>query len=148
MRLTQNLCVLSLQQLVGGACSFLGMTAGSNAVEGVANLLSSRFIDHSSALTDALVHSNKQAWKALEIALAGDSFWDRCKLAFTSADDRALREQIRPFLDACPLAELSGKAQFRQDCLKELRAAAKADLLTGGRLDPQALARDAGALAR
>jgi uracil-DNA glycosylase family 4 len=148
MRITQNLSALTLKQLVGGACQVLGCQAGVDAAGGVVSLLAQRFTDHSQALVRALHRSNEHAWKALEIALAGDSFWDRCKLAFSSADDKAFREQLRPFLDACPLAELSGKTQFRQSCLSELRAAAKANLLTGAALDPKALARDAGAFAR
>ncbi len=147
MRILQNLSSLTLRGVVGGACVAAGCEAGIGAVDKVVGLLTRRFIDHSQALGRALERSNEQAWKALEVALAGDSFWDRCKVAFSSADDKAFREQVRPFLDACPLAELSGKAQFRQDCLRELRAAARANQLTGGALDPQALARQAGAFA-
>ena len=33
----------------------------------------------------------------LEIALAGDSFWDRCKLALAPSEDKAFREQVRAF---------------------------------------------------
>ena len=120
--------------------------SGLGAVEGVVGFLGQRFTDHSQALTRALHQSNAQAWKALEIALAGDSFWDRCKMVFSTKDDKAFREQLRPFLDACPMAELSGKAQFRQDALRELKAAGKANLLTGGALDPRALAREAASL--
>ena len=148
MRLTQNLCALTLKQLLGGACQALGCQPGAGATDGVVSFLVQRFTDHSQALVRALQKSNEQAWKALEIALAGDSFWDRCKLAFHSAEDKAFREQLRPFLDACPLAELNGKAPFRQDCLRELRTAARANLLTAGALDPKALARAAGAFAR
>ena len=65
----------------------------------------------------------------------------------TSGDDRGFREQVRPFLDACPLAELHGRDAYRRACLEQLRAARKAGLLAGGALDPAALARKAGALA-
>ena len=96
----------------------VGRQAGPGAAESVFHLLAQRFTDHSQALLKALHRSNEQAWKALEIALAGDSLWDKCKLVFTSADDKSFREQLRPFLDACPLAELNGKAAFRADCLR------------------------------
>jgi uracil-DNA glycosylase family 4 len=149
MRITQNLCALTLRQLVGGACEALGCQAGPGvAVEGVFHFLAQRFTDHSQALLRALHRSNEQAWKALEVALAGDSLWDKCKRVFTSSEDKSFREQLRPFLDACPLAELHGKVQFRADCLNELRAAAQANLLTAGTLEPKALARQAGAFAR
>src|SRR3954454_278866 len=148
MSITHSLCALALKGVVGGACKLAGVEAGLVAADGVAGFLTQRFVDHSQALTRALQKATEQAWKAVEIALAGDSFWDKCKLVFHSADDKTLREQVRPFLDACPLAELSGKTQFRQDCLRELRAAAKANLLAVGALDPKALARHAGAFAR
>src|SRR5262245_54196355 len=148
MSITQNLCALTLNSVVGGALQTVGVEAGMGAVEGVVGLLGQRFIDHSESLTRALQKSSEHAWKAVEVALAGDSFWDRCKLVFSSADDKAFRESVRPFLDACPLAELSGKVQFRQDCLRELRAAARANVLAVGALDPPALARQTGAFAR
>jgi uracil-DNA glycosylase family 4 len=148
MSITENLCALALKGIVSGACKLTGVEAGLGAADGVAGFLTQRFVDHSQALTRALQKANEQAWKAVEVALAGDSFWDKCKLVFTSADDKAFREQVRPFLDACPLAELSGKAQFRQDCLHELRAATRANVLAVGSVDPPALARQAGAFAR
>ncbi len=148
MRISQNMCALALQQMIGGACSALGCTPGASAIEGVATFLTQRFMDNSQRLNDALLRANAQAWKTLEVALAGDSLWDRCKVMLSSGEDRAFRELVRPFLDGCSLAEISGKTQFRHDCLRELRAAAKADLLTGGSLDPEALARQAGAFAR
>src|SRR4051794_14577207 len=148
MRISANLCALALRQLIGGACRAVGVEPGDVAVEGVVSFLTRHFIDHSQKLTIALETANDRAWKALEVALAGDSLWDRCKLVLTSGEERAFREQVRPFLDACPLAELHGRAAFRQASVEELRAARKAGLLGAGRLDPPALARQAGAFAR
>src|SRR5438552_90935 len=100
MSITQNLCALALKGVVGGACKLAGIEAGLGAADGVAGFLTQRFVDHSQTLTRALQKANEQAWKAVEVALAGDSFWDKCKLlVFTSADDKAFREQVRPFLD-------------------------------------------------
>src|SRR5262245_39941427 len=104
MSITQNLCALTLKGVVVGACKLVGIEAGINTVDGVAGLLTQRFVDHSQVLTRALQKASAHAWKALEVALAGDSFWDKCKLVFSSVDDKAFREQVRPFLDACPLA--------------------------------------------
>jgi uracil-DNA glycosylase family 4 len=148
MAILQTLCNLTLKGVVGGACLAADCDAGVGAVDKVVGFLTHRFVDHSQSLTGALRRANEQAWKALEVALAGSSFWDKCKLAFNSAEERAFREQVRPFLESCNLAELNGKDQFRQDCLRELRAAAKGNLLSGGGLEPQTLARQAGAFAR
>src|SRR5262249_36974001 len=142
------LCALTLKNLVGGACEAAGLQAGSSAVDGVVGFLTGRFADHSQPLMEALELANQRAWKALEIALAGDGFWDRVKLTFTGGDEKAFREQLRPFLDRCPLAELNGREQFRQDCLRELRKAAKENLLIGGSVDAASLAKEAGTFAR
>jgi uracil-DNA glycosylase family 4 len=148
MRICSNLCALALQQLIGGACKAAGISPGVGAVEGVVGFLTRHFTDHSKRLTLALEQTNEQAWRALEIALAGDSLWDRCKLALASGEEKAFRQQVKPFLDACPLAELQGKGPFRQACLRELQAARKAGHLAAGALDPANLAREAGAFAR
>src|SRR5262249_28410076 len=134
--------------LIGGACKACAVEAGEGAVAGVAAFLARHFVDYSQRLNEALRLSNERAWKALEVALAGESLWDRCKLLLASGEDKAFREQVRPFLDACPLAELHGKADYRAACLAELRAARKAGLLSEGALAPAALARTAGAFAR
>ncbi len=148
MRIARTLSALALRQLLGGACSAVGMAPGESAVEGVVGFLMRHFIDHSQRLTEALCQTNERAWRALEVALAGESLWDRAKLLLASGEDKAFREQVRPFLDACPLAEMHGKAVYRQACLDELRAARKGGLLAEGKLDAPALARKAGAFAR
>jgi uracil-DNA glycosylase family 4 len=148
MPISSNLCALALRQLIGGACRTAGVDAGAGAMEGVVSFLARHFTDHSQRLTQALERTNDQAWRALEVALAGESLWDRCKLTLASAEEKAFRQQLKPFLDACPLAELQGKGPFRQACLRELQAARKAGQLAAGALDPVALAREAGAFSR
>jgi uracil-DNA glycosylase family 4 len=148
MRISTNLSALALRQLIGGACSAIGFSPGESAIEGVVGFLTRHFTDHSQRLGEALRLTNDRAWKALEVALAGESLWDRCKLMLASTEDKAFREQVRPFLDACPMAEMQGKAAYRQACLDELRTARKAGLLAEGKLEPAALARQAGAFAR
>ena len=148
MRILSNLSALAVRQLVGGACHAAGVGHAAEGAEQVVGFLTRHFTDHSRRLTRALEETNDRAWKALEVALAGDSLWDRARLALASGDDRAFREQVRPFLDACPLAELHGRDAYRRSCLEQLCAARKAGLLSGGGLDPAALARKAGALAR
>jgi hypothetical protein len=144
-----NLSSLALRGVVGGASESIGFKPGDEATGALGRFLIERFSDQSKKLTEALRQAGDRAWRALEIALAGESFWQRCKSAFsTRGDERAFAEQVRLFLDGAPLPELAGKAQFRQRCLQELQAARKADLLTGGKLDPQALAQQGGAFAR
>src|SRR5262245_18965950 len=145
MPLMLNLCTLTLRKLIGGACQAVGLPVGDAAVAGVATFLAGRFVNQSQRLTTALQTSNARAWKALEVALAGTSFWDRCKRFLASSEEKSFGDQVRPFLDACPLAELQGKDAYRQACLQELKAADKAGALTEGKLDPAELARRAGA---
>lgn len=147
MQLLMNLSALTLRQIIGGACRTVGVEPSDGAVAGVAGFLARYFIDQSQRLTVALQMSHARAWKALEVALAGESFWDRCKLVFASGDQKAFRDQVRPLLESCPLAQAKGKDAFRVDCLKELRAANTAGLLNEGRLDPEELARRTGAFA-
>src|SRR5439155_13183933 len=134
-------CALALRGLVGGACKALGCEAGAAAVDNVVGFLMRHFTDHSQRLLEALRHANERAWRALEVALAGDSTWDRCKLVLASGDEKAFREQVKPFLDTCSLAELQGRDNYRQACLTELRAARKAGLLSEGKLEPANLAQ-------
>jgi serine/threonine protein kinase len=153
MSILLHISTIALRQLIDGACSKLGMEKLSDRIgdvlsDKVVDFLVERFKDNSQRLTDALASSNKRAWKAVEIALAGDTFWERCKQLAARAEDKAFARQVRAFLDAAPLPELEGKATFRQTVLDELRAAFKAGLLTGGALEPEELARRAGAFAR
>lgn len=133
MGVFQTLSVVALRQLVGGACTAVG---ASPVGEAVVDFLANRFTDHSSKLTTALQTANERAWKTLELALAGDSFWERCKTALARREDQAFRRQVRSFLDNVPLLEFSGKPDFRKACLQELQAARKANHLTAGVLAP------------
>jgi hypothetical protein len=103
-----------------GACKMIGFEITKAGVDKVAHFLADRFTDHSQRLPEVLRKANEHAWTTLEVALEGESLWrivDR-------ADDKALRQQVRTFLDTTPLAGLPGHGtEFRQQCLRELRAA-------------------------
>src|SRR5262249_54492586 len=71
--------------------------------------------------------ANERAWKCLEVALAGESLWNR----LDRAEDRAFREQVRSFLNAVPLPELMAKGEFRRACLRELQDSRRRGLLLG-----------------
>jgi serine/threonine protein kinase len=130
-----SLSVLALQQL-----------AGEGAV-GLFEVITAHFSDQGQRLVGALRAANDRAWKAMEIALAGDSWWERAKARLASSEDRSFGQQIRVFLDGLPIKELHGHDAFRQQCLVDLRDARKKNLLTAGSLDSAELRRQAGALA-
>ncbi len=144
MSVFQSLSVVALRQLVSGACSAVGIGGGDKVV----GFLTDRFTDHSLKLTTALQTANERAWKALEIALGGESFWERCKLALASAEDKAFREQVRAFLEGSPLKNVKAEQRpILEKALKELRSARAAGALIKGSLAPAQLAREAGAFA-
>jgi serine/threonine protein kinase len=95
-----------------------------------------------------LRESVERSWSALEVALAGDTWWSRIKGSLKKKEDQVFSQQVRAFLDTAPLPELASKVQFREACVEELRAARKMGLLSqisdGGDefaryIDPQAL---------
>ena len=100
MSIFLSLSSLALRQVVDGACAALGVKDSGEAVVG---FLTERFTDHSQRLTAALQSANEKAWKALEVSLAGDSLWDRCKALAARGEDQAFARQVRAFLDAAPL---------------------------------------------
>ncbi len=146
MSVFQRLSVIALRQVVGGACSIPGVGEGVDAVVGY---LADRFTNHSQKLTTALQTANERSWKALEIALAGDSWWERCKVAVARAEDKAFAEQVRIFLDLSPFKDRTEEdARIFEAALKELRAARSRGALAGGGLAFGDLAKQAGAFAR
>lgn len=145
MPILLNLSSLALKPMLESACKAAGFAVGENAFDGVVRKFSQFFTDHSQTLPLALQRANDNAWKALEVALAGESIWtwlDR-------ADQKAFRQQVRAFLDVTPLEGLpSHGPEYRSVCLRELRTARKAGLLTAGTLDPAELTRQAETFAR
>ncbi len=145
----QSLSVVALRQLVSTAGSAVGL---GTTVDSIVDSLTKWFGDPSQRLTKALQTANDKAWKALEIALGGESLWDRCKGALAAAEDRALGEQIRAFLDASPLTKWSNKSPehvelFRR-ALHELRTARSRGWLRGDRIAPGEMAQEVSAFAR
>jgi tetratricopeptide (TPR) repeat protein len=146
MGIDLNLSVLAMRPLIDGACAAVGVIRSGEAVVG---FLTERFTDHSQKLMQALQTANEHAWKALEVALAGESFWEKCQVLVARGEHKAFGRQMRAFLDASPVPGLSSRGpEFRQKCLRELRAARKARLLTRANLDARQLAKQAGHFAR
>ena len=149
MAIVQQLSVLAVRSLFEGFCSSIGFPAGAAASDAAIKFLGSRFTDHSDRMNAALGRATTGAWRALELALAGDSWWDRVKRTVARREDLAFREQVDAFLRATPLAGLPAHPpEFRVQALRDLRAATQAGLLSGGGIDPAALAKAAGPFAR
>lgn len=149
MATLQRLSVVAVRQLVVGACRVVGSEAGGHAAEKVTAFLVERFTDESQRLTKALQNANERAWKAFEIALGGNSLWERCKRALVSAEDKAFREQVRSFLAQSYFTGLSAKEpDFFEKALEQLRAARSRGSLLGGQVFIDQLAREAGGFAR
>ncbi len=143
-----NLSVFAVRSLFEGFCSSIGFPAGQAAADAAVKFLGARFTDHSAKLTDALSRATDGAWRALELSLAGDSWWDRIKATLARREDQVFREQVGAFLRTTPLANLpSHPPEFRASALRELRAARKAGALAGA-VDPKTLAEKAGPFAR
>jgi len=93
-----------------------------------------RFRDHSRTLPKALDQAHNRAWQALGVALAGDGLIDRVKVFFASGDDKGVREQVQLFLTGNAVSFDGAPADFRRDCLDELKRLRKSGMLstTGG----------------
>src|SRR5262245_2121339 len=146
MGIVQQLAALALGPAVRGVFESAGLDLGGTTGEAVCSVLAGHFKDQSQRLGHALKKSNERAWQTLEIALAGDSWWQRVKGMLGRKEDHALAQQVRAFLDATPMPELSGKTRYRDACLQELRAARKAGLFKAH--DPDSIAQAADVFAR
>jgi hypothetical protein len=133
MAIVENLSVLAVRTLFEGFCKSIGFEAGAAAADAAVKFLGNRFTDHAGRLGAALTRATGHSWRALELALAGDSWWDRVKVTLARREDQAFREQVGAFLRGTPLANLPGHPpEFRQQALRDLRAALKAGVLTAG----------------
>jgi hypothetical protein len=147
MSVFQSLSVVALRQLVSTAAGAVGLGTTTDAIM---DSITKRFTDPSQKLPKALQTANERAWKALEIALAGESLWNRCKTALTAAEDHAFSQQIRAFLDTTPLAKWSARPQyatFFRQAVTELRTARSRGLLATKALAPNDLASRTAAFA-
>jgi hypothetical protein len=144
-----QLSVLAVRGLFTGFCKSIGFEAGAAAADAATNFLGARFTDHSENLSNALDRATANAWRALETALAGDSWWDKIKTTLARKEDQSFREQVGAFLRITPLANLpEHPPEFRQQALRDLRDATKAGVLSKPKVDPQALAKAAGPFAK
>src|SRR5262249_35010541 len=126
MLILQTLSAIALREVIDGCAKAAGGSDMNLEAAPLLSHLTQRLSDHGQKLTKALARSSERAWRALEVALAGEGLWgwlDR-------ADDKAFRRQVRAFLDAARFPALSGQgAGYRKQCLRELRYARKDGLL-------------------
>ncbi len=149
MSILNHLGGLALKGAAEGAAHLTGVGAIGAGAEVIAGLLQKQFSDNSQRLPKAIERAATRAWRAVEVSLAGRSWWDRCKLTLATGDDRAIRKQVQAYLDANPLDGVDGHGpDFRAQCLAQLQAARKAGLLDRGKIDPDAMARQVGDLSR
>lgn len=147
MGILLNMSAITLRESVAGACKICGVSPAADAVQAVSSFLAGHFKDHSERLTRALRKSTDRAWRALEVALAGDSFWDRCKGFLATGEQKGFRAEMQRYLNDLQLPDNVEPEKFRRLCLSELKAARKAGHLDED-LSPEDLARHVGAFAR
>ena len=123
-------------------CAVALKYVGAEGVEKVISILGQHLSDQGQRLTKALKESNERAWKALEVALAGETLWNK----LDRAEDRAFRQQLAAYLKQLPMPELQGKQPYRKKILQDIFDARKKALLFG-RLHPEEVARRAGLMA-
>lgn len=134
MEILRCLSVVALQQLVG------------DSARAVVDGFTKHFTDQGQALLQALRIASDRTWKALEIALAGESWWAQVKAALSNKEHQAFAGQVRDFLNAVPLPELANHIEFRKQCLLELRQARDEGLLHAGTLSAAEVAGHAKSL--
>ena len=134
-------------QLVGfGLRQVIGDFADS-AVQ-IVTAVEQRFRDHSQTLPKALDHAHNRAWQALGVALAGDGLLDRVKVFFASGDDKGVREQVHCFLASNAVSFDGAPADFRRDCLDELKRLRKSGMLSTAAGSSAEIARQAAGFRR
>jgi formylglycine-generating enzyme required for sulfatase activity/tRNA A-37 threonylcarbamoyl transferase component Bud32 len=111
----------------------------------VIDIVKQHFENHSTVLGTALTQANDRAWQALAAALAGDGLLSHLRDFLAGGDDKAVRDQIRRFLQSQASTFDKTPGEFRKACLEELQRLRKDRVLTADRLDTTEVARQAAA---
>jgi len=148
MGIVHDLSVLALRPAVGGARELLANLSPEADAEALVGALAERLGAAALPLTAAAQRSVRHALLALELAVAGEAWWDRYKDSPGAPEDRGLRTGVRFFLDSVTLAlPADDEAAFREACARELRSTRK-KLGSDGPLDAGELARNCAIWAR
>src|SRR5262249_2808963 len=97
MKIVENLSALALRQLIDGTSA----TARGEAA-GAVELWMRQFREHGDRLKAALVKACDRAWKAVEVTLAGQPWWDVCKGQLRPGEETTLGEKVQAFLGTAP----------------------------------------------
>src|SRR5262245_15363811 len=98
MSILQSSAIFVMRELVKGALQAASGPVGEIAAQSILSSLSKQFTEHSQKLTQAFRSANERAWKALELALQGESWWGRVRQRLSAADDRAFSQQVQLYL--------------------------------------------------
>src|SRR4051812_6915551 len=98
MSLLGRLSALTIYQVLGDRAASL------------ARFLGDQLSDNSQRLERALRLSGERAWRTLEVALAGSSWWQTCKNLLTPREEQTLAAHINTFLASMPATQASGDA--------------------------------------
>ncbi len=121
MGIVHNLSVLALRPVTRGA-----QPTPDVEIDAVLALLTERFTGGAAPLTATLKASVRRALITLELAVAGEAWWEAHQDSSLLVEARAVRTGARFFLDSVFVA-LPGEdeAAFRQSCVRPLRAVRK-----------------------
>ena len=109
MKIVQTLICYGLRQVVG------------DVADKAVDLVAERLTNEGDALPQAVKEANDRAWRALNVALAGDSYWEKFKrYALGDATQRALRQQIEIVLGELAKANKTQLELVRANCLNDL----------------------------
>jgi uncharacterized coiled-coil protein SlyX len=137
MSLFRQLSLLAVYQVLG------------DRAESLVLFVSSNFGDHSRKVDAALRTANERAWRCLEVALAGSTWWNACQRLLTPRDEQVLRQHIEKFLAGLPQERLPADAvTFRKRALSELLSARRVGLVPGPDVSGHELADEIRAFAR
>jgi hypothetical protein len=119
------LSALCLGPLLARAAPRIGGGSADSPTR-ISQWLNERLFHPSGTLASVLTRVVDRAWRALEIALAGERLH---RLASESGADRALVEQLRQFLAVAPL--FAATPQVRKFALIDIENARQAELIPG-----------------
>jgi hypothetical protein len=135
METAQKLPLLPLRELF----AVLGAAQGEGRRARLAEVLTGHAADPT--LSAALARAHAQAWQTIEILVAGESFWDGCKVFLGKEECRLLRDRVRLLRDSTPLQARGSDRGLRKSCVRELRRAQQAGLFTEASVNVEGLAQ-------
>ncbi len=103
--------------------------AFNESAEKVVSTVKEYFADHSQLLPDALVRANDRAWKAVGLAIAGNTLFDRVRGWSAGGEMVAMRDQLRTFIENTPTGLDAVPGELRASACDELNRLRKSGRL-------------------